>query len=54
MDSMNYRKYIFNFPSTWLANYWQHFEQANHDTDSNSGTQVVAQNKDLTHMDELN
>ena len=44
---MNYQKVILNFPSTEWANDNGPFQQANHGTYSNPGTQVVAQNKNL-------
>ena len=46
-ESMNYQKVILNFPSTEWANDNGLFQQANHGTYSNPGTQVVAQNKNL-------
>ena len=46
-ESMNYQKVILNFPSTEWANDNGPFQQASHGTYSNSGTQVVAQNKNL-------
>ena len=46
-ESMNYQKVILNFPSSEWANDNGPFQQANHGTYSNSGTQVVAQNKNL-------
>ena len=42
-DSMNYQKYILNFPSPCLANWQWLFEQANHSVHSNPGTQVGTQ-----------
>ena len=46
-ESMNYQKVILNFPSTEWANDNGPFQQASHGIYSNSGTQVVAQNKNL-------
>ena len=46
-ESMNYQNVILNFPSSEWANDNGPFQQANHGTYSNPGTQVVAENKNL-------
>ena len=42
-DSTNYRKWVSNFLSSWLANRQWLFQKANHGAYSNPGTQVEAQ-----------
>ena len=44
---MKYRKYVSNFPSTWLADRQWSYQQANHSAHSNPGTQMGTQNKDF-------
>ena len=46
-NGLNYRKYVSNFPSTWLADRQWPYQQANHSAYSNPGTQVGTQNKDF-------
>ena len=44
---MNYKIYISNFLSSWLANQQWYFQQSNHGMYSNPGTQVGAENRDF-------